>query len=299
MPDDSTIRKTMAARLIAAREAAGWRSRKAAASHFGFNVNTCKSHEYAIRAFNRDDAARYASAYHSTVPHLMADDVRTTLDPGGTYHDEEPTHVPSFENDVKPMLSFPKAREEDHSIADGTQRVMPSVGNVPHGVPHAQPSRSQAPPPQDPAGDARPAETPSTRLDGSTPATAQVVGILAHGLWVADNGPKLHDPAVEVPAAPDDRPQYARLVVAADKNGDLAPGDFVIFARDGGPRAPKGRVDLRRRKGRLSESAIWNSDGRRLTSDSATLEQQETIEFDPDDDSVVIEGVAIAVFRRL
>jgi hypothetical protein len=130
-------------------------------------------------------------------------------------------------------------------------------------------------------------------------STVEVVGILAYGLWMAADGPKLHDPAVAVPATPDDRPQYARQVVAGDASGDLRPGDFVIFARHDGQRAPKGRIDVRRRKARLSESALWNSDGRRLTSDSATLVEQETVEFDPDDDAVVIEGVAIAVFRRL
>jgi cell wall-associated NlpC family hydrolase len=102
-----------------------------------------------------------------------------------------------------------------------------------------------------------------------------------------------------VPSTPDAGPQYARLVVAADADRDVRPGDFVIFRPHVGQRAPKGRVDVRRRKGRLAESAIWNSDGRKLTSDSAALDEQETIEFDPDDEGVVIEGVAIAVFRRL
>lgn len=130
-------------------------------------------------------------------------------------------------------------------------------------------------------------------------STASVVGILAHGLWFATEGPLLYDPDALVPTHPWLDAQYAKLVVSGDMKGDIKPGDFVIFSRHEGGRLPKGRVNVRRRKGLLSESALWKSDGRILTSDSASLTTQETVEYDPDDDSFVVEGVAVALFRRL
>lgn len=126
-----------------------------------------------------------------------------------------------------------------------------------------------------------------------------MLGILAHGLWLAEGGPQLHDATCPVPAAPGIDCQFARQVVGGTTAGDLVPGDYVIFARHPAGRLPKGRVSVRRTKGRLVETALWNSDGRRLVSDSATLADQEIAEHDPDDDSLTIEGVAVALYRRL
>lgn len=290
--DDSTIRKAMASRLVEAREAAGWKSRKAACERFGFNVNTCKSHEYAIRGFSQADAERYATSYRVPVSYLMGEDLRTTH--------ELRTTPPFVTHETSEGISAPLLRlgELDHASVervpfsiDGTDT---SPQDTPY-VPHAVPSQSTDPtcPNQIQPLANRPSRPDAPQVE------IPVLGILAHGLWLAEGGPQLHDDTCPVPAAPGIDRQFARQVVGGTAARDLVPGDYVIFSQHPSGRLPKGRVSVRRTKGRLVETALWNSDGRRLVSDSATLADQEIAEYDPDDDSLTIEGVAVALYRRL
>lgn len=280
------IRAAMAARLLAAREAAGWKSRKAAADRFGFNVNTCKSHENGIRTFGRDDAERYASAYHSSVPHLMADDMRTT----SPYHAMGRTFPAESITNNKFLGRKPLPPVEEDSGTEGTDPDSSSVPGVPPFVPPAVPRlEPPAKAPQDKV-------VPGPAFDHDH-TTVPVIGSIAYGLWLAEGGPVLHEADAQVPRVPGEGEQYARQVIGDEAGDGLRAGDFVVFSRLSGGRPPKGRVDVGRKKGRLHESSLWISDGRSLRSEASR--DEEAVDFDPDDPSFVVEGVAIAVYRRL
>lgn len=63
-------REERAARLVAARKAAGYTSAVKAAEAFGWNVNSYKAHEAGRNGFGIADARSYADAFNTTPEHL-------------------------------------------------------------------------------------------------------------------------------------------------------------------------------------------------------------------------------------
>lgn len=68
------LKKIRAQRLRDARKAAGFKSMAAAARQFRWTESTYFSHEDGRRAFDEDDAAKYAPAFGVSIAHLMAHD---------------------------------------------------------------------------------------------------------------------------------------------------------------------------------------------------------------------------------
>ena len=93
--------------------------------------------------------------------------------------------------------------------------------------------------------------------------------------------------------------QYARQAVGGSRSGLFLEGDYIIFLKHDGGKLIGGHYDIRRTKGLLSEHAVWSASGRLLVSDSSALDRPEEVEFDPDDTSAIVCGVAIAVFRPI
>lgn len=134
------------------------------------------------------------------------------------------------------------------------------------------------------------------------PQVVPVAGASAFGIWLSADGTQLHRSA-PIPPAPDQpvELQYARQAIGDSRSGLYRDGDYIIFRRHSGGRLTPGHHDILRRKGALSESSVWVLSGsRHITSDSAALNNApEELDIDPDDTSIVIEGVMIAIYRPI
>lgn len=272
----------MGQRLSAARLAAGFKNRKAACARYGFNINTYKSHEYGIRHFGEAEAKRYAEAYHVSVPYLLK---------GGTHESTQTVQsVPDIIGtnvvpDVPPERSQPEIPKLASPLADFTSGKEQHQAKRPEFVPSGTPIGTSV-----------------SSSVGPTRRHARVAGSCAIGIWLAPSGTRLYDPDTQVPFAPGhlEKQQYALQIVGNSASGTFQDGDFAIFLSvDPEARPPSGVLHVERRKSGLVENGIWNSDGRKLISDSSALDEQETIVFDPDDTMVAIKGVALAVYRPL
>lgn len=277
------VPETAGGRLRAARENASYTSRKKACADLGLNINTYKSHEYGLRQYGLAEAEQYAAAYHVTVPYLLRGDMAGTGHdspvPYSVPHSDSSAHILSSEHDVphKPLPSTIEYRNQELVTSGLQRRVQVSQRKLASG------------------------SKTGTRTT-STQTMAPLLGAAAFGVWVGRHSTPLFDSGTEVPAAPSHPPdlQYARKVIGDTRSGTFRDGDIVIFVRlPPGIRPPPGRLDVERRKAGLVENCIWTCDGRRLTTDVADLEEQETMDFDPDDTTVAIRGMALAVWRPI
>ncbi|NTF17026.1 hypothetical protein G6L37_01110 [Agrobacterium rubi] len=260
-----------------ARIAAGHASRVDACRRFDFNVNTLKAHEYGHRSFNRSEAERYAAAFETSADELLSE-------PKGAGGRRQPS-APRAHQMVR---EIPNAHHNNapHGADDGTK-----VGTGGADGTHSAPSDRTI----------RTTDNERNSASTSRQMILDVTGAIAYGIWTAPGSAPLHadTPIAPVPGHPADR-QYARQVLAGSRSGEFRAGDYVIFLRfEPTHRLPPGRYDVRRSKGQLSESAIWISSGRTLECDSAEMESVESFEFDPDDPTVKIEGVALAVYKPI
>jgi hypothetical protein len=262
-------KKTLGKRLMDARVAAGHPNRVEACQRFDFNVNTFKAHEYGHRSFNRAEAARYASAFGVTVEHLTSTSGITS------------SSTPAKTQRTNPHHSVPTPAVGTHQPAPtGTIESPDAAGGA-----HQQPCER------------------TTRTNyGAHHEEVPIAGASAFGIWLSATGTPLHREA-PIPPAPGHpiELQYARQAVGDSRSGLYRDGDYIIFRRHVGGRIAAGHHDILRRKGALSESSVWVfAGGRRMTSDSAALaDAPEELEIDPDDTSVSVAGVAIAVFRPI
>jgi hypothetical protein len=272
-------KKTLGKRLMDARVAAGHPNRVEACQRFDFNVNTFKAHEYGQRSFNHAEAARYASAFGVTVEHLTS-----TRGITSSYTPAKPRQSPA-------PASEPQRTTPHHSVPT------PVVGThqpAPNGTVESHDAASGA--------HQQPYKRTTRTNNGAHHEEVPIAGASAFGIWLSATGTPLHREA-PVPPAPGHpvELQYARQAVGDSRSGLYRDGDYIIFRRHVGGRIAAGHHDILRRKGALSESSVWVfSGGRRMTSDSAVLaEAPEELEIDPDDTSVSVAGVAIAVFRPI
>jgi hypothetical protein len=93
--------------------------------------------------------------------------------------------------------------------------------------------------------------------------------------------------------------QYARQAVGDSRSGLYRDGDYLIFLKHDGRPLQTGHHDIRRHKGALGENSVWMAKGRILKSDGGGADDPEEFHFDPDDTSVTVEGIVIAVFRPI
>lgn len=261
-----------------ARLAAGHPNRVEACRQFGFNINTFKGHEYGHRSFDSSEAARYASAFGVTLEHLTdTRGIPVSADPA---RQRQPAPVPQAPRTTA-LHSAPNS-------ADGAHHPAPTA---------APPSL----PEPDGAQQDNVVRTIRTS-DASAQLEVPVTGASAFGIWLTAAGTPLHRNA-RIPAVPDHPPelQYARQAVGDSRSGLYRNGDYIIFRRHSGGRTTPGHHDVLRRKGALAESSVWVlTGGRRMTSDSVTsAEAPEEFDIDPEDTSVVIEGIAIAIYRLI
>lgn len=272
-------KKTLGKRLMDARLAAGHPNRVEACRTFGFNINTFKAHEYGHRSFDSAEAARYASAFGVTLEHLTS------------------TH------DIPPPSGAARQRRSPAPTPDVVRATSHHAAPSPPVGTH-QPAPSYTPPSYSAPSGAHQTAVVRTILtnDGAAPHEVPVTGASAFGIWLSATGTPLHQTA-PIPAAPDHPPelQYARQAVGDSRSGLYRAGDYIIFRRHRGGRIAPGHHDVLRRKGALAESSVWVlTGGRRMASDSpASAEAPEEFDIDPDDASVVIEGMVIAVYRPI
>ncbi len=266
---DQRQKKILGQRLKDARIASGHPNRVAACRKFGFNVNTFKAHEYGHRSFDGDEAARYAAAFGVTVERLL---------PGREISTSPKQTAPTVE------MARTKKHQPAPDLFDGALRGAP-VGTAPEDSA-----------PSGPLG--RMVRTNNGAHHGTIP----IVGPSAYGIWLAASGTPLHQ-IVQIPPVPGHpaERQYARQVIGESLSGLYRDGDYLIFLKHEGDRVAAGHHDVVRRKGTLSESSVWTlSVGRRMISDSAaTADAPDEFDIDPDDLSVSIDGIAIAVFRPI
>lgn len=271
-------KKALGKRLMDARLASGHPNRVEACGKFGINVNTFKAHEYGQRSFDSAEAARYASAFGVTVEHLTS--TRNIPPPAAASQRRSP--APS------PELVRTTSHHSAPTLMDGTHQAAPSGAlpnsSAPSGAHHPSPART------------------NRTISGAVPQVVPVAGASAFGIWLSADGTPLHRSA-PIPAAPDHpvELQYARQVIGDSRSGLYRDGDYIIFRRHSGGRPAPGHHDILRRKGALSESSVWILSGsRHITSDSAALtDAPEELDIDPDDTSIVIEGVMIAIYRPI
>ncbi|MNU60511.1 hypothetical protein D3C71_497040 [compost metagenome] len=271
-------KKTLGKRLMDARLAAGHPNRVEACRQFGFNINTFKGHEYGHRSFDSAEAARYASAFGVTPEHLT--DTRGIPASAVPARQRQPAPVPEAQR-TTPHHTAPSRHVDAHHTA-------------PTGAVSSQPA---------PVGAHQGSVVRTSRTnDGAGRHEVPVTGASGFGVWLSAAGTPLHR-AARIPAVPDHPPelQYARQAVGDSRSGLYRDGDYIIFLRHAGGRTAPGHHDVLRRKGALAESSVWVlTGGRRMTSDSVTsAEAPEEFDIDPEDTSVVIEGIAIAVYRPI
>jgi hypothetical protein len=272
-------KKALGKRLMDARVAAGHPNRLEACQRFGFNVNTFKAHEYGQRSFDTAEAARYASAFGVTVEHLTS---TRGITPSATSANPRPSPAPMAEvQRATPHHTVP-------TPAVGTHQPVPTGTDKSRGAPSG--------------AHQRPSDRTMRTNDGAHQPEVPVTGASAFGIWLSATGTPLHR-AAHIPPAPGHpvELQYARQAVGNSRSDLYSDGDYIIFRRHAGGRIAAGHYDILRRKGALSESSIWVfAGGRRMTSDSAApADTPEELQLDPDDTTVSVEGVAIAVFRPI
>jgi hypothetical protein len=271
-------KKTLGKRLMDARLAAGHPNRVEACRQFGFNINTFKGHEYGHRSFDSAEAARYASAFGVTLEHLT----ETRGIPASA--------TPARQRQPAPMPEAQRTTAHQPAPSPPVDAHQPA----PTGALSSRPA---------PVGAHEDGVVRTIRTSNGAPRhEAPVTGASAFGIWLSATGTPLHR-AVPIPAAPDHPPelQYARQAVGDSRSGLYRDGDYIIFRRHAGGRIAPGHHDVLRRKGALAESSVWVlTGGRRMTSDSAvSADAPEEFDIDPDDASIVIEGIVIAVYRPI
>lgn len=275
------LRRQIGKRLMDARLAAGHPNRLEACRHFGFNPNTLKAHEYGHRGFNLAEAERYAEAFGTTADKLLSPADFVPGKPRNTAPSAPRTHHVVRTNPSPHQPRAPLGAREGapspESGALGAHQVAPEGTN------------RTTPPERSP-----PAKPPAQTI-------IPVVGVAAYGIWVAPGSPALHSdtPVSPIPGQPAAR-QYVRQAVAGSRSGQFAAGDYIVFLKiEPDCRPPAGLCDIRRSKGILSENAIWTATGRTLTCDSMATDAAEKFDYDPDDTSIRIEGVALGVYKPI
>ena len=268
-------------RLMDARLAAGHPNRLEACRRFGFNPNTLKAHEYGHRGLNLAEAERYAEAFGTTATKILS--------PLSSGPDKPRKSAPSAPRPHHVVRTNPPAHQA--SAPPGTVDHVPSQDGGALGAHQAAAERTKRT-----TSDERPSP-----MGSATPTIIPVVGIAAYGVWVAPGSPLLHSdtPVSPIPGQPATR-QYVRQAVAGSRSGQFAAGDYIVFLKiEPDCRPPAGLCDIRRSKGILSENAIWTATGRTLTCDSMATDAAEKFDYDPDDTSIRIEGVALGVYKPI
>jgi len=266
--------------LMDARLAAGHPNRLEACRHFGFNPNTLKAHEYGHRSFNLAEAERYAEAFGTTAAKLLSPPISVSGKPRRS--------APSAPKARHVVRTNPSAHQSSAPL--GTVEIAPSPDDGAFGAHHHPVERTK-----------RTTSDRSPLIEPAESTIIPVVGVAAYGIWIAPGSLPLHSdtPVSPIPGQPAAR-QYVRQAVAGSRSGQFAVGDYIVFLKiDPGNRPPAGLCDIRRAKGALTENAVWTATGRIMTCDSAANDAAEQFEYDPDDTSVKIEGVALGIYKPI